>query len=99
MTHNNRKIRRAHLVVKGYVQGVGFRFFTLQNGTNLHLTGWVRNKFNGNVEILAEGPEIDLYALIQEVRRGPPSAEVHDVNINWDEPQGDLPPFTVLATS
>ena len=91
------KHRRLHLIIKGYVQGVGFRFFTLQNGTHLRLNGWVRNKFNGNVEVLAEGPQKDLYALIQEVRRGPPSAEVHDIEISWDEPLGDLPPFTVLA--
>ena len=49
------KRRRVHLTIKGYVQGVGFRFFTLQNGTQLRLNGWVRNMFNGNVEVLAEG--------------------------------------------
>ena len=91
------KRRRVHLTIKGYVQGVGFRFFTLQNGTQLRLNGWVRNKFNGNVEVLAEGSEKDLYALIQEIRRGPPSAEVQDVEIAWEEPKDDLPPFTVLA--
>lgn len=89
---------RLHLLVKGRVQGVGFRYFTYQTGLNLLLRGWVRNRINGDVEILAEGPRKRLDLLIREVRKGPPVAEIIDLDISWDEPSGDLPPFTILNT-
>ncbi|MCD6355717.1 MAG: acylphosphatase [Anaerolineaceae bacterium] len=99
MNHNeNQAYARLNAFVKGYVQGVGFRFFVLQKGTDLHLSGWVRNRFNGDLEILAEGPREKLTALLREVRKGPPFAQVVDIDINWSQPKNDLPPFTVRAT-
>lgn len=89
---------RLHLLVKGRVQGVGFRFFVYQTGLNLLLRGWVRNIINGDVEILAEGPRKKLNLLIREVRKGPRMAEIIDIDLSWDEPVGDLPPFTILNT-
>lgn len=89
---------RIHAYVKGYVQGVGFRFFVLQHGTNLNLQGWVRNCFDGQVEVLAEGPREVLESLLEKLNEGPISAQVEEVSADWYPPSGDLPPFTVLAT-
>ncbi len=89
---------RLHAFVKGYVQGVGFRFFVLSYGQNLNLQGWVRNRFNGQVEVLAEGPKIVLESLLEKLQEGPPSAQVDEVIADWYPPDGDLPPFTVLAS-
>jgi len=90
--------KRVHLTISGRVQGVGFRYFTYMNGINRHLHGWVRNRINGNVEVLAEGPQDQLTALIREIRKGPEMAQVLDVDLEWSEAQADLPPFTILNT-
>ena len=66
--------KRFHAFVKGFVQGVGFRFFVFQYGVNLNLNGWVRNRINGQVEVLAEGPKDTLDKLLEKlvkVRRWP----------------------------
>ncbi len=87
---------RLHVYVGGIVQGVGFRFFVLQYGETLNLHGWVRNRFNGQVEVLAEGPKAQLEALLEKLRVGPYSARVDQVDVEWLDIRGDLPPFTVL---
>ena len=91
--------QRMHLVISGRVQGVGFRYFTYMAGTNLHLSGWVRNRADGNVEVLAEGSRDKLNTFIRVVRSGPEMAVVIDVDIEWSRAKGDLPPFTILATA
>lgn len=90
--------KRLHMTVSGRVQGVGFRYFTYMTGVNLHLHGWVRNRINGDVEVLAEGPHETLTELIRAVRKGPDMAQVINVELEWDEPQGNQPPFTILNT-
>jgi acylphosphatase len=90
--------KRLHLTVSGRVQGVGFRYFTYITGTNLHLHGWVRNRSNGDVEILAEGPRNHLDSLIQEIKKGPDMAHVINLDLEWSNPQEDLPPFTIRST-
>ena len=90
--------RRVHLTVKGRVQGVGFRYFSYMTGIDLQLKGWVRNRANGDVEILAQGPNEKVYALIRAIRKGPEMAVVTDVDVEWVEIEKDLPPFTILHT-
>ena len=80
------------------MQGVGFRFFIYQIGVKLQLKGWVRNRLNGNVEILAEGPREELETLLIKAREGPPLAQIVKVDAEWKNPQNDLPPFTILQT-
>ena len=89
---------RLHAIAKGIVQGVGFRFFVFQTGITLQLNGWVRNRINGDVEILAEGPREKLDILLREIRRGPQMAQVVKVEVDWQLPLDDLPPFTILAS-
>jgi acylphosphatase len=87
--------KRFHASIRGIVQGVGFRFFVFQYGVNMNLTGWVRNRYNGEVEVVAEGPENDLNAFLNKLHEGPQMAHVDSVDVDWQDPKGDLPPFTI----
>ena len=87
-----------HVLVRGLVQGVGFRFFVFQYGTNLNLRGWVRNRYNGQVEVMAEGRKDILEAFLEKVKEGPQMAQVDGVDVDWYTPTNELPEFTILAT-
>ena len=77
-------------LVKGRVQGVGFRFFVLRCADELGLDGWVRNLEDGRVEVKAVGRPEDLDRLEADLRRGPPGARVDAVHVQQGEgqPQG-----------
>ena len=94
----NEQNERMHAFIQGTVQGVGFRFFIYQTGLNLQLYGWVRNRINGNVEILAEGSREKLDTLLRETRKGPQMAKIVKVDVEWQKSRNDLPPFTILQT-
>lgn len=64
-------IKRYKLIVVGRVQGVGYRYFTVQQAGMYSLTGWVRNCYNGNVEVEAQGKKPLIDRFIEELRRGP----------------------------
>ena len=86
-----------HVVVRGRVQGVGFRWFVRERGRALGLTGWVRNLADGSVEVAAEGEPPALERLRMSLRQGPPGADVSSV----DELSGAVDPdpaapFTIL---
>jgi len=67
---------RIHAHIEGRVQGVGFRQWACTTATRLGLTGWVQNLPDGRVELLAEGPDEPLQALLQLLAKGPPLARV-----------------------
>jgi acylphosphatase len=79
--------RSVHLLVSGRVQGVGFRFFAVNRANRHGLTGWVRNLPDGRVEILAEGDPRSLAAFVEDVREGPGSALVANVQEEWQDIQ------------
>ena len=87
--------RRLHAEVVGDVQGVGFRMFTERHGRQLGLHGFVRNRYDGAVEVEAEGAGADLERLIGLLRQGPRMARVEDVKVQWSDYRGDLEPFGV----
>ena len=68
-----------HAIVKGRVQGVGYRFFALDAARRLRLTGFVRNLPDGDVEVHAEGPEQDLSTLVAALKKGPAFSHVFEV--------------------
>ena len=70
---------RIHVVVRGRVQGVGFRWFVRELARGLDLAGWVKNRGDGGVEVAAEGREASVRVLMQRLREGPPGADVTDV--------------------
>lgn len=75
-----------HIVVKGRVQGVGFRFFTDGVAQRLGISGWVRNLPNGDVEILARLPEDRKTRFLAEIRRGPPMSRVVGLDVREAPP-------------
>ncbi|MEO8194441.1 MAG: acylphosphatase [Gemmatimonadales bacterium] len=70
---------RAHLLITGRVQGVGFRWFVRETAKELQVAGWVKNCTDGNVEIAAEGNQEMLDELCRRVSHGPQGAEVTEV--------------------
>jgi acylphosphatase len=74
---------RAHVVVHGLVQGVGFRYFVCHRATKFGLAGYVRNANSGEVEIEIEGHRSMIEEFIREVKVGPRAAQVKDLKIEW----------------
>ncbi|NQU41644.1 acylphosphatase [bacterium] len=83
---------RKHVIVHGYVQGVGFRFFTTRQAEYAGVTGWVRNRRDGTVELEAQGDPASLESFLESVRKGPGGGEVSDMDIETipesDQDQG-----------
>jgi acylphosphatase len=72
---------RKRIIVTGRVQGVGFRYATVEQANRLGIVGTVRNTPDGRVELVAEGPPSQVDALIAWCRRGPSGARVANVHI------------------
>jgi acylphosphatase len=89
--------RRLEAVVHGRVQGVGFRMFVIDLATSRGLRGWVANEAGGAVRVVAEGPEVDLLALLVALRAGPPAARVDRVDEAWAPADGTFERFTVRS--
>ena len=87
--------KRFHAEVQGHVQGVGFRYATQEHASNLGLTGYVRNTWDGAVEVVAEGPEDDLQRLLSWLHRGPTMAHVSQVRVTWRAATGEFHHFKV----
>jgi len=87
--------KRIKAVVEGYVQGVGYRWFTMRTARRLGLTGWVRNNPDRTVETAAEGDETSLMEFIGELRKGPMSASVRSIEWHYEEPTGEFTSFDV----
>jgi len=86
---------RAHLIVFGRVQGVGFRAETQKAATVIGLSGWVRNKHDGTVEAVVEGAKKDVISLINWCNTGPPLSRVEKVDVTWQDYQGGLGHFDI----
>jgi acylphosphatase len=69
-----------HLVVRGRVQGVGFRWFVRETARRVGLAGWVYNRPDGDVELAAEGDDESIELLRSAVRTGPSGADVQEVH-------------------
>jgi acylphosphatase len=89
---------RLHAMISGRVQGVNFRYFVLEQAADLDLNGWVRNRWDGSVEVTAEGPLNKLEQLLQALHHGPPMARVEDVDFAWLEATGEFVGFSVRST-
>lgn len=75
------------------MQGVGFRYFVMRRAQARRLKGWVRNREDGSVELVAEGERSELEGLLTAAREGPRLARVSSVDIDWLEATGGLEPF------
>lgn len=77
------------------MQGVGFRFFAERHARQLGLEGYVRNRYDGAVEVEAEGSAAALEQFLNQLRQGPRLAQVQDIRVSWMPYKGDLGPFGV----
>jgi acylphosphatase len=88
-------VKRVHLLVTGIVQGVSFRYYTLQQAVRCGVSGWVRNLPDGRVEAVAEGDEAGVDRLIEWCREGPRSARVEQVEVLPETPTGEFQGFRI----
>lgn len=86
---------RVEAVVRGVVQGVGFRFFVEREACALGLSGFVRNRGDGSVEVVAEGPKGLLEDLLASLKRGPLGAHVSGVDVRWVKPLEEFSRFEI----
>lgn len=86
---------RVRLIIEGRVQGVWFRESTRKQAEVLGVHGWVRNRRDGTVEVVAEGPEENVKKLVTWCHQGPPSARVSRVRESAEAYQGEFASFEV----
>jgi acylphosphatase len=79
---------RTRVVVRGVVQGVGFRFSAARAASTRGVSGWARNCADGSVEVVLEGDEAAVTSMVEWCRRGPPHAEVDGVDVHEEIPEG-----------
>jgi acylphosphatase len=86
---------RLHVIVSGIVQGVNFRYYTNRQAESLGLTGWVANRWDGAVEVVAEGTRPAVQSLLDWLHHGPPSAMVTGVQVEREKATGEFTTFRV----
>ncbi|HIE13136.1 MAG TPA: acylphosphatase [Desulfotomaculum sp.] len=86
---------RAHVIVKGRVQGVYFRDSTREEAFAAGVNGWVRNLPDGSVEAVFEGKREAVERLISWCKKGPPAARVTEVTVNWEDRWENLGGFSI----
>lgn len=89
---------RLEAIVRGRVQGVGFRWFVVQEAGRLGLGGWVANEADGTVRCVAEGPRPALEALLAALREGPSGAVVGSVTEQWSPAADGFERFGVRSS-
>jgi acylphosphatase len=85
-----------HLIISGKVQGVGFRAAIYREAVKLNVTGWVRNRGDGTVEAVIQGPEQSVAAMLIWVNQGPPGTRVDRVDVVAVD--GVFPDFDLLSS-
>ena len=88
-------IHARRYLVRGRVQGVGFRWFVEREAAMLRIAGWVRNNPDGTVEILAQGTRDQLAGLHSRLREGPRAARVDEVDVSQAQPIAGLSSFQI----
>ena len=86
---------RAHVFVKGRVQGVLFRYTTKEEANLRAVKGWARNMEDGRVEAVFEGAKEKVDEMIEFCHYGPPAAKVSSVNVTWTEYTGEFKGFNI----
>jgi len=91
--------RRLIAVVRGSVQGVGFRWYVEREAARLRLHGWVANQADGSVEVVAEGPQDGLEQLVLALWEGPPGSAVSGVEVRYEPARHNLGGFSIRAAA
>ena len=95
MTSTEKATQARRFVVRGRVQGVGFRWFVEREAHVLGVSGWVRNNADGSVEVLAQGTRDQILGLRSRLRQGPRAARVDDVEESEVGPLAGLTSFRI----
>jgi acylphosphatase len=95
MSSTEKPIQAKHYIVRGRVQGVGFRWFVEREAHMLGIAGWVRNNHDGSVEVLAQGTRDQLSGLHSRLREGPRAARVDAVDVSEADPVTGLSTFRI----
>ena len=94
----NKEQKSLHAIEEGHVQGVGFRYFVKEKAEDLSLTGWVRNRYDGSVELLTEGEQDRLQLLLEALYVGPSRSVVTNIKLEWDVANNLYSQFSFLPT-
>ena len=95
MTSSEKPIEAKRYIVRGRVQGVGFRWFVEREAHMLSIAGWVRNNHDGSVEVLAQGTRDQLAGLHSRLREGPRAARVDAVEVSDAQPVPGVSSFRI----
>ena len=95
MSLAEKPIEAKRYLVRGRVQGVGFRWFVEREAHVLGIAGWVRNNHDGSVEVLAQGTRDQLSGLHSKLREGPRAARVDEVDVSEVKPVQGLSSFRI----
>ncbi|MGH9494644.1 MAG: acylphosphatase [Candidatus Sulfotelmatobacter sp.] len=99
MTLTEKPIEAKRYLVRGRVQGVGFRWFVEREAYLLGVGGWVRNNHDGSVEILAQGSRDQLSGLHSRLREGPRAARVDSVEVSEAPLAAEVSSFRIQGDS
>lgn len=86
---------RAHVYISGTVQGVGFRWNTRRKAQELDLSGWVKNLWDGRVEIVFEGPEPAVREAVDWASHGERPARVENIEVDYSDATGEFKTFRI----
>ena len=89
--------KKAHLIITGNVQGVGFRAFVRNRAIKNNVTGWVKNLDDGSVEAIFSGTQENLDKLITITRRGTPWSKVSDVLVTYTDDNAEYSLFEIIS--
>ena len=88
--------KRVNIVVRGRVSGVFFRAAAQREARRLGITGWVKNRGDGSVELVAEGEEDAVKEIISWSHHGPSAARVDNVDVRWRAYTGEFSDFRIV---
>lgn len=91
-------MKQIHLLISGFVQGVGYREFAKREAEKLGIVGWVRNLSDNRVEVVVQGPEGVLKKFVNICEKGPFLSDVQNVAIEWQEAQQSFDSFEKKST-
>lgn len=89
---------RAHILVEGRVQGVGYRAFVYRIAIGEGLSGWVQNLLDGRVEIEVQGPKEKIEPVLATFKKGPPLARVDQLHVSWLKLQDNSDDFQIVGS-
>ncbi|MCL5438881.1 MAG: acylphosphatase [Patescibacteria group bacterium] len=87
----------AHVVISGFVQGIGYRQFVRKEAEKLGLKGFVQNIEGGKVEALFQGDKKNIEKIIDECKKGPYLSEIKKVDIEWVDEMDEFPGFEIIS--